>query len=198
MVQPSPRSRPHSRRWSRPRRRSRPLRTGSVPLPAAARSRTTQPRQRVPKPMEKKGAVRARQCRVARPTGPVNRRMRELTRCSRRGPAPGVTGFNDMDQFRCRASVPGSRDATRATSFAAPRRTNGNAARLSARGGAPPSRVMRALQPSETLTLFTLTGVTGRSRPSVGVFSIFFTTSMPEVMRPNTGCFEGPGVNQSR
>src|SRR5690606_30554117 len=36
------------------------------------------------------------------------------------------------------------------------------------------------------------------SRASVGVFSILVTMSMPDVTLPNTGCFEGPGVNQSR
>ena len=46
---------------------------------------------------------------------------------------------------------------------------------------------------SVTVTLIILTGVLGRSLPSVGVVSIFFTTSMPEVTLPNTGCFDGPG-----
>ncbi len=49
-----------------------------------------------------------------------------------------------------------------------------------------------------TVTLTILTGVFGRSLPSVGVFSILVITSMPFVILPNTGCFEGPGVNQSR
>ena len=43
------------------------------------------------------------------------------------------------------------------------------------------------------VTLFILTGVRGRSPCAVGVVSIFFTTSMPDVILPNTGCFDGPG-----
>ena len=49
-----------------------------------------------------------------------------------------------------------------------------------------------------TVTWETLTGVIGRSPAPVGVVSIFFTTSMPSITLPNTGCFDGPGVNQSR
>ena len=49
-----------------------------------------------------------------------------------------------------------------------------------------------------TVTFTIFTGVSGRSPASVGVVSIFFTTSMPAVILPNTGCFDGPGVNQSR
>src|SRR5437763_1554563 len=48
------------------------------------------------------------------------------------------------------------------------------------------------------VTLFILIGVFGRSPAAVGAVSIFFTTSMPFVILPNTGCFDGPGVNQSR
>ncbi len=48
------------------------------------------------------------------------------------------------------------------------------------------------------VTLIIFTGVFGRSPAPVGVVSIFFTTSMPEVTFANTGCFEAPGVNQSR
>ena len=49
-----------------------------------------------------------------------------------------------------------------------------------------------------TVTLFIRTGVTGRSFGSVFVFSILCTTSMPSITLPKTGCFDGPGVNQSR
>jgi hypothetical protein len=52
--------------------------------------------------------------------------------------------------------------------------------------------------PSITVTLFILTGVTGRSPAPVLVVSIFFTTSMPSMTFPNTGCLEAPGENQSR
>jgi hypothetical protein len=48
---------------------------------------------------------------------------------------------------------------------------------------APPGRYW-------TVTLIIWTGVFGRSPGPVGVVSIFFTTSMPEVIRPNTGCFD--------
>lgn len=41
-------------------------------------------------------------------------------------------------------------------------------------------------------------GVSGRSWAPVFAVSIALTTSMPPVILPNTGCFEGPGVNQSR
>src|SRR4051812_21213333 len=51
---------------------------------------------------------------------------------------------------------------------------------------------------SVTVTLIIFTGVRGRSLPSVAVVSIFFTMSRPDVTLPNTGCFDGPGVNQSR
>ena len=34
------------------------------------------------------------------------------------------------------------------------------------------------------------TGFCGRSPCPVGVVSIFFTTSMPETILPNTGCFD--------
>jgi hypothetical protein len=51
---------------------------------------------------------------------------------------------------------------------------------------------------SWTVILIILTGVRGRSSPSVGVRSIFWTTSMPETILPKTGCFEGPGVKKSR
>src|SRR5262245_34361322 len=47
------------------------------------------------------------------------------------------------------------------------------------------------------VTLFILTGVFGRSWLLVGVVSIFLITSMPDVTLPNTGCLDGPGVNQS-
>src|SRR5438309_497407 len=57
---------------------------------------------------------------------------------------------------------------------------------------------MGPLQPSITVTLFILTGEIGRSPAPVFVVSIFFTTSMPSMTLPNTGCFEAPGVNQSR
>jgi len=53
-------------------------------------------------------------------------------------------------------------------------------------------------QLSCTVTRFIFTGVTGRSPLSVGVFSILLSTSIPSMTRPNTGCLEGPGVNQSR
>ena len=46
--------------------------------------------------------------------------------------------------------------------------------------------------------LIICTGVVGRSRPSTGVVSIFFTTSMPFTTLPNTGWRDCPGVNQSR
>ena len=49
-----------------------------------------------------------------------------------------------------------------------------------------------------TVILFMRTGVRGRSSPSVGVVSIFFSTSIPDVTFPNTGCLESPGENQSR
>ncbi len=49
-----------------------------------------------------------------------------------------------------------------------------------------------------TVTFSIFTGVFGRSSPSVGVFSILVTTSMPEVTLPNTGCLDPPGLNQSR
>ena len=51
---------------------------------------------------------------------------------------------------------------------------------------------------SLTVTVIILTGVRGRSSPSVGVVSIFLITSMPETILPNTGCLESPGENQSR
>jgi hypothetical protein len=51
---------------------------------------------------------------------------------------------------------------------------------------------------SAMLTLITCTGVRGRSEASVGVVSIFFTTSCPDVTLPNTGCRDSPGENQSR
>ncbi len=51
---------------------------------------------------------------------------------------------------------------------------------------------------SWTVTLIILIGSTGRSLPSVGAASIFLSTSIPEINFANTGCFEGPGVNQSR
>jgi hypothetical protein len=59
-------------------------------------------------------------------------------------------------------------------------------------------RDQRVGQPSWTVTLFILTGVTGRSPAPVLVDSIFFTTSIPSMTLPNTGCFDAPGVNQSR
>src|SRR5262249_51036289 len=51
---------------------------------------------------------------------------------------------------------------------------------------------------SRIVILFIRTGVMGRSPASVGVFSIFLTTSMPSITRPKTGCLEGPGVKKSR
>ena len=51
---------------------------------------------------------------------------------------------------------------------------------------------------SLTVTLIILIGVFGRSPDAVGAVSIFFTTSIPDVTLPNTGCFDSPGVNQSR
>lgn len=68
-----------------------------------------------------------------------------------------------------------------------------------ARSSAPGDSLgARGAQASVTVTLFIRTGVTGRSPGSVFVFSILCTTSMPSITFPKTGCFEFPGVNQSR
>jgi hypothetical protein len=40
------------------------------------------------------------------------------------------------------------------------------------------------------VTLIIWIGVLGRSCAAVGEVSIFFTTSMPEVILPNTGCLD--------
>ena len=49
------------------------------------------------------------------------------------------------------------------------------------------------------MTLIIWMGVDGRSPRAVGVVSIFLMTSMPSMMRPKTGCFEGVLLsNQSR
>mmetsp|Transcript_159773 Transcript_159773/g.508605 ORF Transcript_159773/g.508605 Transcript_159773/m.508605 type:complete len:211 (+) Transcript_159773:378-1010(+) len=48
----------------------------------------------------------------------------------------------------------------------------------------------------EMVILITLMGIRGLSS-DVGTFDIFVTTSMPLVIMPNTGCWEGPGLNQS-
>merc|ERR1739845_204993 len=45
--------------------------------------------------------------------------------------------------------------------------------------------------------LFILIGSTGLSF-RVFTLEIFVATSMPEVILPNTGCFDAPGENQSR
>src|SRR5262245_12640119 len=59
-------------------------------------------------------------------------------------------------------------------------------------------RLVMWFQAPLTVTLIIFTGVRGRSSLSVGVCSIFFTTSMPEITRPNTGCLDAPGVKKSR
>ena len=51
---------------------------------------------------------------------------------------------------------------------------------------------------SETVTLFILIGVFGRSRGSRGAFEIVSMTSMPSITLAKTGCLELPGENQSR
>ena len=63
-----------------------------------------------------------------------------------------------------------------------------------------PSATGMAARTSVILFLFVIifTGVRGRSLPSVGVVSIFLMTSWPVTIFPKTGCFDGPGVNQSR
>ena len=40
-------------------------------------------------------------------------------------------------------------------------------------------------------TEFIITGLIGASPGSVGIFPILFTTSMPEVTLPKTGCWLG-------
>ena len=51
---------------------------------------------------------------------------------------------------------------------------------------------------SDSVMLTMRIGLAGRSPPSVGVDSIFWTTSAPAVTLPKTGCLDGPGENQSR
>mmetsp|Transcript_38075 Transcript_38075/g.104796 ORF Transcript_38075/g.104796 Transcript_38075/m.104796 type:complete len:114 (-) Transcript_38075:475-816(-) len=47
------------------------------------------------------------------------------------------------------------------------------------------------------VTLIILTGVSGLSF-MVGTWEILVKVSMPDLIMPKTGCFESPGVNQSR
>ena len=51
---------------------------------------------------------------------------------------------------------------------------------------------------SLTVTLIILIGVRGRSFCPVCAVSIFLTTSIPDVILPNTGCLDCPAENQSR
>src|SRR3954463_14850136 len=56
----------------------------------------------------------------------------------------------------------------------------------------------RATQAPLTGILFILIGVLGRSPALRGAFEILSTMSIPSFTWPNTGCFDGPGENQSR
>src|SRR6185369_16689166 len=59
-------------------------------------------------------------------------------------------------------------------------------------------RTASATQAPVTVILFILIGVFGRSPALRGAFEILSTTSIPSVTLANTGCFDGPGENQSR
>merc|ERR1712060_208744 len=56
---------------------------------------------------------------------------------------------------------------------------------------------IRPAQTPEIVMEFILMGVLGLSL-LVGTVEIEVTTSIPEMTLPNTGCFDGPGLNQSK